>query len=107
MATPFIWQHCFLVALPRPEDLLLCAKHLFVAAMRPSSEPRAQGRAMATSATLPGGKEHQTAGASRAAARRGKRHTRTRVLLRLDFRFVYSYCPDGHLSVVVDPSNPP
>src|SRR5215831_4041109 len=53
-------------------DLLLCAKHLFFAAMRRSSEPRAQGRAMATSATLPGGKKHYTAGASRAAARRGK-----------------------------------
>ena len=34
MATPFIWRNCFLVALPRPEDLLLCAKHLFVAARK-------------------------------------------------------------------------
>src|SRR6516165_12703671 len=40
-----------------------------------------------TSSTLPGGRKHHTAGASRAAARRGKRHTRTRVLLRLDFPF--------------------
>ena len=30
-----------------PRDLLLCAKHLFVAATRQLSEPRAQGRAMA------------------------------------------------------------
>ena len=36
-----------------------------------------------------------------------KRHTRTRVLLRLDFRFVQSDCPDGHLSLVVNSSNPP
>jgi len=62
---------------------------------------------MATSSTLPGGKKHHTAGASRAAARREKRHTRTRVLLRLDFRFVQSDCPDGHLSLVVNSSNPP
>src|SRR5262245_62256323 len=35
-----------------------------------------------------------------------KRHTRTRVLLHLDFR-VQSDCPDGHLSLVVNSSNPP
>ena len=59
------WRFCFLVASPTHRDLLLCAKHLFFAAMRRSSEPRAQGRAMATSSTLPGGKKHHTAGASR------------------------------------------
>src|SRR5215831_3372469 len=65
-------RFCFLVASPTHRDLLLCAKHLFFAAMRRSSEPRAQARAMATSSTLPGGKKHHTAGASRAVVRRGK-----------------------------------
>src|SRR5215831_13738683 len=43
----------FLVALPAVPDLFICPKHLFFAAMRQLSEPRAQGRAMATSSTLP------------------------------------------------------
>src|SRR5262249_18109192 len=52
-------------------DLLLCAKHLFFAAMRRSSEPRAQGRAMATFPTSPAVESTIPPG-HRAAARRGK-----------------------------------
>src|SRR5262249_42735834 len=62
----------FLIRFAPSQGLVVCAKHLFFATVRRPSEPRAQGRAMAISSTLPGGKKHHTAGASRAAARRGK-----------------------------------
>src|SRR5215813_13380904 len=44
----------FLSRFAPSQGLVVCAKHLFFATMRRSSEPRAQGRAMAISSTLPG-----------------------------------------------------
>jgi hypothetical protein len=117
------WRFCFLVALPLVWDLLLCAKHLFVAAMvwmlghACSSRMGCRGIAatprvpnllvcakhlfvVATRQcpsrglkdeqwhlfNLPGGRSTRPPG--HRARLRGKRHTSTRVLLRLDFRFV-------------------
>ena len=40
---PSHWRFCFLVVLPCPRDLLLCAKHLFVAAMAPIAAAWGQG----------------------------------------------------------------
>ena len=101
------WRFCFLVALP---PCGICCFAPNICSSLPCGDHPSRGLkdeqwpplqpSPAVRSTIPSGHRARLHGGE-------KRHTRTRVLLRLDFRFVQSDCPDGHLSLVVNSSNPP